>query len=104
MPVSESDLPVRLPKQFPDAESMSVDYRSPLAANKDWTRVACPKCGGEAERETDTLDTFFDSSWYYFRYLDSKNSTMPFDKKEIEKWMPVDIYVGGKEHGKKFFL
>jgi leucyl-tRNA synthetase len=95
-PVKEKDLPVVLPplKNFKPAE----DGRSPLARSKAFVEATCSKCGGKAERETDTMDTFVDSSWYYLRYADPKNAKAPFGKAKVEKWLPVDMYVGGAEH------
>lgn len=94
VPVPEKDLPVTLPRD--------VDYtptgKAPLATAEDWVKVKCPKCAGPAERETQTLDTYVDSSWYFLRYIDPKNVKEPFSKKLAEKWMPVDIYFGGSEH------
>lgn len=92
IPVSEKDLPVLLPK------NVKFGKGNPLETNKDFVSVKCPKCGGVAKRETDTMDTFFDSSWYYLRYTDNKNSKIPFDRKKINYWMPVDQYIGGAEH------
>jgi leucyl-tRNA synthetase len=92
--VRQEDLPVELPYE--------VDYtpkgEPPLATAKEWVNVLCPKCGGEARRDTETMDTFFDSSWYYYRYLSPKYEKGPFDLKLVEKIMPVDIYYGGSEH------
>lgn len=94
VPVPEKDLPVILP--------YDVDYqpkgKPPLASNEEWLQVKCPKCGGEAKRDAETLDTFFDSSWYYYRYIDPKFDKGPFDPAEVKKLMPVDIYFGGGEH------
>ncbi len=93
-PVSDSDLPVVLPK---DVE-ISGDGASPLAKHEDFINAKCPKCGGKARRETDTMDTFVDSSWYFLRYIDPKNEKLPFDKDKADYWMPVDQYIGGVEH------
>ncbi len=92
----ESDLPVRLP----DAAGLDLKPKgaSPLGAAEDWVNVACPNCGGAARRDSDTMDTFVDSSWYYLRYLNPNDDTKAFDLAEAEKWLPVDQYVGGVEH------
>jgi leucyl-tRNA synthetase len=92
VPVPEKDLPVELPEKIEFGEG------NPLATNKDFVNVKCPKCKGKARRETDTMDTFFDSSWYYLRYCDNKNDKNPFETKKAEYWMPVDQYIGGAEH------
>lgn len=91
--VPEKDLPVILPELEDFAPS--GDGRSALARATDWLKVKCPKCGGEAERETDTLDTYICSSWYFLRYLDPHNDEKPFDKQRVDKWMPLDFYNGG---------
>ncbi len=93
VPVPVKDLPVALP------EDVAFDKPgNPLDRHPTWKHVACPKCAGPAERETDTLDTFVDSSWYFARYTDPKNKTKPFDKALASYWLPVDQYVGGVEH------
>ncbi|WP_312712118.1 leucine--tRNA ligase [Proteiniclasticum ruminis] len=92
--VEEKDLPVELPY---DVE-FAPDGKSPLAKSASFLHTTCPKCGGPATREADTLDTFVCSSWYYLRYVDNKNADAPFDKKKIDTMLPVDKYVGGPEH------
>ena len=92
VPVPEKELPVLLP------ENVKFGKGNPLETNKDFTDVKCPKCGKKGRRETDTMDTFFDSSWYFLRYTDNKNSKQPFDRKKVEYWMPVNQYIGGAEH------
>jgi len=96
VPVPESELPVRLP----DAAGLDLKPKgtSPLGAAEGWVNVSCPKCGGAAKRDSDTMDTFVDSSWYYLRYLNANDDTRAFDPAEAEKWAPVDQYVGGVEH------
>ncbi len=94
VPVPEKDLPVRLPY---DVE-FRPDGKSPLAKHEKFMNVECPKCGGSARRDPDTLDTFVCSSWYYLRYADAKNEKQPFDKDTVNKLLPVDTYVGGAEH------
>ncbi|MCX8194078.1 MAG: leucine--tRNA ligase [Candidatus Pacearchaeota archaeon] len=90
--VPEKELPVLLP------EKVEFGKGNPLATNKAFIETKCPKCKGKAKRETDTMDTFFDSSWYFLRYCDPKNNKEPFDKEKVAYWNPVDIYIGGAEH------
>ena len=94
VPVPESDLPVELPRDV----DLSGSGGSPLERATEWKQVSCPKCGKPATRETDTMDTFMCSSWYYLRYTDASNDTAPFTTGSIDAWMPVDQYVGGVEH------
>ena len=94
VPVDEKDLPVLLPKDV----DFSVVGKSPITTSKTFAQTTCPHCGGPARRETDTMDTFMCSSWYYLRYSDAKNSEKPFDRNLVNKWLPVDQYVGGIEH------
>ncbi len=93
-PVPEEQLPVLLPKDV----DFTVTGKSPITTSKTFVNTTCPCCGGPAKRETDTMDTFVCSSWYYLRYSDAKNANAPFDKKLVNKWLPVDQYVGGIEH------
>uniref|UniRef100_A0A3P8V0L5 leucine--tRNA ligase n=1 Tax=Cynoglossus semilaevis TaxID=244447 RepID=A0A3P8V0L5_CYNSE len=92
--VPEEDLPVTLPK----VPSLTGRGASPLEAAHDWVSCRCPRCKGPARRETDTMDTFVDSAWYYLRYTDPQNPHRPFDRHLADDWMPVDVYIGGKEH------
>ncbi|MBI2849688.1 MAG: leucine--tRNA ligase [Chloroflexi bacterium] len=94
VPVPEKDLPVMLPE---DAEFKPTG-ESPLKYNEKFINTTCPKCGGPAKRETDTIDGFLDNSWYYFRYCSPQESKAPFDKQAVKYWMPIDLYTGGAEH------
>ena len=94
VPVAESDLPVMLPLNV----EITGTGRSPLENVPEFVNVTCPKCGGPARRETDTMDTFVDSSWYFYRYCDPKNDCAPFDSQKIAYWFPIDQYIGGVEH------
>ncbi|MCE5249257.1 leucine--tRNA ligase [bacterium] len=94
--VPESDLPVLLPEMEdfrPDGSG-----HSPLARNPGFVNTTCPKCGGPAQRETDVMDNFLDSAWYFFRYPSTEYSDRPFDRERTRKWLPVDMYIGGNEH------
>jgi leucyl-tRNA synthetase len=95
VPVPEKDLPIQLPE---DVTFEKDKPGNPLDRHPTWKHVACPACGGAAQRETDTLDTFVDSSWYFARFTDPNNPNAPFDKKLASYWLPVDQYVGGIEH------
>jgi leucyl-tRNA synthetase len=92
--VPDDELPVLLP----EIDEYLPKGRSPLAAAEDWVRVSCPSCGGEARRETDTMDTFVDSSWYFIRYADARNDQEPFSRALADYWLPVNQYIGGVEH------
>ncbi|HKN36759.1 MAG TPA: leucine--tRNA ligase [Terriglobales bacterium] len=94
VPVPEKDLPVILP----DNVAITLTGGSPLARVPEFLNTTCPNCGGPARRETDTMDTFVDSSWYFYRYADARNEKAPFDSKIIGYWFPIDQYIGGVEH------
>ncbi|MBV9917860.1 MAG: leucine--tRNA ligase [Solirubrobacterales bacterium] len=94
VPVPEHQLPVELP----DIEDYQPQGRAPLATAEGWVNTRCPDCGGPARRETDTMDTFVDSSWYFLRYCDARNDDAAWDRRIVASWMPVDQYIGGVEH------
>jgi leucyl-tRNA synthetase len=94
VPVPEEDLPVMLPPNV----KFNPRGTSPLLECEEFLNTTCPKCGGPARRETDTMDTFMCSSWYYYRYTDSRNTEQPFAREKLDYWMPVDQYIGGVEH------
>ncbi|HTZ97412.1 MAG TPA: leucine--tRNA ligase [Terriglobales bacterium] len=94
VPVPEKDLPVILPEKV----AITLSGGSPLSKVPEFVNVMCPKCGGAARRETDTMDTFVDSSWYFYRYTDPRNDHAPFDSNAANYWFPIDQYIGGVEH------
>jgi leucyl-tRNA synthetase len=94
VPVPESELPIVLP----EIEDYKPKGRPPLAQAEEWVNVACPRCGGPGKRETETMDTFVDSSWYFLRYCDPHNDAAPFDREIVDYWNPVDLYIGGVDH------
>jgi leucyl-tRNA synthetase len=100
VPIDENELPVELPYDV----DFNLGGESPLARNEEYINVKCPKCGTNAKRDPDTMDTFVDSSWYYLRYLNPDISAEMFDKELADKWVPVDMYVGGAEHATMHLL
>jgi leucyl-tRNA synthetase len=94
VPVPDDELPVVLP----EVENYKPQGRPPLAQAEEWVRVPCPSCGGEGRRETETMDTFVDSSWYFLRYCDPHNDEAPFSRMLVDFWNPVDLYIGGVDH------
>ncbi|MFI5113148.1 MAG: leucine--tRNA ligase [Terriglobales bacterium] len=94
VPVPEKELPVRLPENV----EITLTGGSPLGRLPEWVNTECPKCGGRARRETDTMDTFVDSSWYFYRYTDARNDSAPFDSSIANYWFPIEQYIGGVEH------
>jgi len=96
VPIPQDQLPVELPSAT--GLDLKPKGTSPLGAAEDWVNVACPKCGAAAKRDADTMDTFFDSSWYFLRYTSTDRHDLAFDKKAVETWLPVDQYVGGVTH------
>lgn len=96
VPVPEDQLPVELPST--EGMDLSPQGVSPLATATEWVNVTCPKCGSDAKRDTDTMDTFVDSSWYFLRYADPNNSEAAFDPAKVREWLPADQYVGGVTH------
>jgi leucyl-tRNA synthetase len=88
----------RLPVELPDIEDYQPKGHAPLAGAEDWVNARCPQCGGRARRETDTMDTFVDSSWYFLRYCDARNDRAAWDRRVLQRWMPVNQYIGGVEH------
>ncbi|MDX6504570.1 MAG: leucyl-tRNA synthetase [Gaiellaceae bacterium] len=94
VPVPDDQLPVLLP----DVEDYAPKGKPPLASNEEWMNVTCPKCGGPAQRDADTMDTFVDSSWYFIRYVDPHNEQAPWERRVVDYWMPVSQYIGGIDH------
>ncbi|HEY6960442.1 MAG TPA: leucine--tRNA ligase [Gaiellaceae bacterium] len=100
VPLPESELPLLLP----DVEDYRPKGKPPLATNEAWMQTTCPRCGGPATREADTMDTFVDSSWYFLRYTDPENADAPFARAIADYWMPIDQYIGGIDHAKGHLL
>ncbi len=100
VPVPEKDLPVVLP----EIDDYMPKGRSPLENSPEFMNTTCPRCGGPARRDPDTMDTFVDSSWYYLRYIDPRNDEKIFEKELVDAWMPVDQYIGGAEHATKHLI
>jgi leucyl-tRNA synthetase len=94
VPVPDEELPVLLP----EVEDYRPMGKPPLAQAEDWVRVPCPRCGADGRRETETMDTFVDSAWYFLRYCDPRNDEAPFDRDIVDYWNPVDLYIGGSDH------
>jgi leucyl-tRNA synthetase len=94
VPVPDDELPVLLP----DIEDYKPKGQPPLAQAEEWVNVSCPSCGGRAKRETETMDTFVDSSWYFLRYCDPRNHSAPFEREIVDYWNPIDLYIGGVDH------
>ena len=101
VPLSKEQLPVRLPD---NVTNWMPEGRSPLADVADFVATTCPKCGGAAERDVDTMDTFIDSAWYHLRFTDAHNAEMPFDRVKAAAWLPLDLYIGGAEHANGHLL
>src|SRR5437764_4096836 len=94
VPVPEKELPVILPEKV----DVTLQGGSPLSRVPEFVNAKCAKCGGAARRETDTMDTFVDSSWYFYRYTDARNDQQPFAPEAARYWFPIDQYIGGVEH------
>jgi leucyl-tRNA synthetase len=94
VPVPEDELPLVLP----EVEDYKPKGVPPLAQAEEWVNVPCPRCGGSGKRETETMDTFVDSAWYFLRYCDARNASAPFDRAAVDYWNPVDLYIGGVDH------
>jgi len=103
VPAPLEDLPVRLPRDI-DLKTALGEGVSPLATVESFVHAKCPRCGGEARRETDTMDTFVDSSWYFLRYVDAHFGDGPFNPRRVSDWLPVDMYIGGSEHATMHLL